>query len=357
MTDIYKSYNKKKLFCCNCGKHGHKYSKCNDPITSLGIIAIKIDDSNIYDKFIRFFSDESYFNLIKSNTINNNILLNINNYFDKFKFLMIRRKKTLGYIEYIRGRYDENDINTYTSLFEQMTPTEISDIKNLSFLVLWNDLWQKNADNKFYKSEFEAAQLKHNKLKEINNFNNYLDNIKTEYEIPEWGFPKGRRIYLEKNLNCACREFEEETGLTNSEYTIINNIPHIQEIFYGTDNILYKHIYYYALCKSDIDVTLNDNNLNQMEEIGDIGWFNYKECRNLIRSYHYERQKILNETYIFLSSIIENNFNNKLIITNKIEENNNENFNSSDSESNSEYDSMSIDDNLIEDDIFIFDKV
>tara|TARA_B100000902_G_C27319185_1_gene923220 strand:+ start:3487 stop:4560 length:1074 start_codon:yes stop_codon:yes gene_type:complete len=357
MTDIYKSYNKKKLFCCNCGKHGHKYSKCNDPITSLGIIAIKIDDVNIYNKFINFFSDDSYFNLIKSNTINNNVLLNIRNYFDKFKFLMIRRKKTLGYIEYIRGRYDENDINTYTSLFEQMTPTEISDIKNLSFLVLWNDLWQKNADNKFYKSEFEVAQLKHNKLKEISNFYNYLDNIKTEYEIPEWGFPKGRRIYLEKNLNCACREFEEETGLTNSEYTIINNIPHIQEIFYGTDNILYKHTYYYALCKSDINVTLNDNNLNQMEEIGDIGWFNYKECRNLIRSYHYERQKILNETYIFLSSIIENKFNNKLTITNKIEEDNNENLNSSDSESNYESDSISMDDNLIEEDIFIFDKV
>ena len=33
------------------------------------------------------------------------------------------------------------------------------------------------------------------------------------------------------------------------------------------------------------------NNANQTEEIGDIGWFNYKECRNLIRSYHYEKTK------------------------------------------------------------------
>ena len=218
MAEIYKYNNKKKLFCCNCGKYGHKYSKCNDPITSLGIIAIKIDDDNIYDKFNNFFSDDFNFNLIKSNTINNNVLLKINNYFDNFKFLMIRRRKTLGYIEYIRGRYDENDINTYTSLFEQMTPTEISDIKKLSFSVLWNELWQKNADNKFYKSEFDDAQIKHNKLKEISNFNDFLDNIKIEYDIPEWGFPKGRRIYLEKNLNCACREFEEETGLSNNEY-------------------------------------------------------------------------------------------------------------------------------------------
>jgi len=89
-----------------------------------------------------------------------------------------------------------------------------------------------------------------------------------------------------------------------------------------------------------------------MEEIGDIGWFNYKECRELIRPYHYERQKILNETYIFLSSIIDNKFNNKLTITNKVEDEN-----ISDSNSNSDSDSISMDDNLIEDDIFIFDKV
>ena len=114
MTDFYKNYNKKKIFCCNCGKYGHKYSKCNDPITSIGIIAIKIDDSAIFNNFIKYFDKDHYFNLVKSNTINNNILLKTNEYIDKFKFLMIRRKKTLGYIEYIRGRYAEDNIYTYT---------------------------------------------------------------------------------------------------------------------------------------------------------------------------------------------------------------------------------------------------
>lgn len=358
MTDIYKSYNKKKLFCCNCGKHGHKYSKCNDPITSLGIIAIKINDDDIYNNFINFFSSDNYFNLIKSNTINNNILLKTKNYFDKFKFLMIRRKKTLGYIEYIRGRYDERDVSTYTSLFEQMTPNEIKDIKNIAFVSLWNDLWQKNADNKFYKTEFEEAKKKHEYLLKMNNFCNYLDSIKITYDIPEWGLPKGRRIYLEKNLTCACREFEEETGLNNNDYFIINNIPHIQEIFHGTDNILYKHIYYFALCKSDIDVKLDENNLNQMEEIGDIGWFNYKKCRSLIRSYHYERQKLLNETYLFLSSIIENKFDNKLsIISDKISDELKSELNSDlDTDASSLDSNEDLDDNTY-DPIFICDDI
>ena len=47
---------KKKIFCCNCGKFGHKYSKCNEPITSLGIIAIKPNTTNDYELLIEFDS-------------------------------------------------------------------------------------------------------------------------------------------------------------------------------------------------------------------------------------------------------------------------------------------------------------
>ena len=299
---------KKKVFCCNCGKYGHKYSKCNEPITSLGVIAIQLQDIDTYNNLIQFFDKKKYFNLMKSNTMNNNVLLSIVQYLQKFKFLMIRRKKTLGYIEFIRGRYDELDIQTYTSLFEQMVPSEIADIKNNTFDNLWINLWKKSTDNKFYKNEFDESKKKFDKLKQIKTFDIFIDNIKPLFNNPEWGFPKGRRIYLEKNINCACREFQEETSLNDDDYNIINNIPPIQEVFYGTDNILYKHIYYFALCKPDIIVKIDINNSNQIEEIGDIGWFNYSDCTKLIRPYHNERQKILNEIFIFCSSIINNKY-------------------------------------------------
>ena len=303
----FKNY-KKKLFCCNCGKFGHKYSKCNEPITSLGIIAIKSVDNEQNTKLLEYFNKDKYFNLVKSNTMNNNILLNIQSHLKNFKFLIFRRKKTLGYIEFIRGRYDEDNIESYTTLFEQMVISEINDILNNDFEFLWNDLWKQNIDNKFYKNEFNDSKTKFDNLRNDKNFKIIINNIKPLYDTPEWGYPKGRRVYLEKNINCACREFEEETSLTKDDYKIISNIPPIQEVFYGTNKILYKHIYYFALCNADIDVSIDKNNTNQTEEIGDIGWFNYKECRTLIRSYHYERQKILNETFIFLSSIIENNY-------------------------------------------------
>ena len=44
------------------------------------------------------------------------------------------------------------------------------------------------------------------------------------WEEPEWGFPKGRRNYQEKDYDCAMREFTEETGLSSA---IVNNIQNI----------------------------------------------------------------------------------------------------------------------------------
>ena len=38
MTENYKKPIIKKSYCSNCGRYGHNYSKCNEPITSLGII-------------------------------------------------------------------------------------------------------------------------------------------------------------------------------------------------------------------------------------------------------------------------------------------------------------------------------
>ena len=317
---------KKKIFCCNCGKFGHKYSKCNEPITSLGIIAIKPNLISDYELLIEYFNSKKYFNLVKSNTMNNNILLKINKFIDKFKFLMIRRRKTLGYIEFIRGRYDIKNSISYISLFEQMIPSEINDLINNSFDYLWNDLWiNSNLENKYIRNEFEESKLKFDILKN-NNLSNLIKSIKFNYNTPEWGFPKGRRIYLEKNINCACREFEEETSLNKNDYNLLINLPPIQEIFYGTNKVLYKHIYYFAICKPNIDVKINYENINQQVEIGDIGWFDYNSSKLLIRKYHYERIKILNESFIFLSSILDKqNINNNDIITDDYEESINSN--------------------------------
>ena len=36
----------KSIYCGNCGKFGHTYRHCSEPITSIGIILYKIYDLN-----------------------------------------------------------------------------------------------------------------------------------------------------------------------------------------------------------------------------------------------------------------------------------------------------------------------
>ncbi len=54
---------------------------------------------------------------------------------------------------------------------------------------------------------------------------------------PEWGFPKGRRIRCESDLDCALREFNEETNIPQDSIHVFKNIV-LSETFRGTNDIM-----------------------------------------------------------------------------------------------------------------------
>ena len=279
-------------YCTNCGKSGHNNKNCTEPITSCGIICINIKnlpiqrfESFLYNKFIDI-QDFNYKNL--------NFLNKIYKYKDDIKFLLIQRKHSLSYIEFIRGRYNEKDINNLIYLFSLMSKSEVENIKNNEFQILWDTLWRKTARNKNFIKELNNSKIKFNYCKK----NTLFNNLSTTYETPEWGFPKGRRNRFEKNLDCAIREFEEETNYKN--YVLYNRINFIEEVFKGTNNINYKHIYY--LAGSDLD---NIENINDVYEIGNIGWYTYDETLELLRQYDTTKIDIVNQIYFFIITVLE----------------------------------------------------
>jgi 8-oxo-dGTP pyrophosphatase MutT (NUDIX family) len=293
--------NKNNIVCNNCGKPGHAQKNCSDPITSLGIICLKVNPS-IKSKLSLKLVHEDAFN------INENIIIDVVDNINKkiinnnLEYLIIRRKHSLGYIEFIRGRYEVSDKSTIYHLIRQMTPEEINCIKTLEFKDLWEEVWKKTSYNKTYLKEMEDSQEKFNKLKEEKFLEETFEN---DYAEPEWGFPKGRRNPNEKNLKCALREFYEETGIVKSDLIILNKLFPLQEIFFGTNGIKYKHIYYIALYDSDEDISIGKIQEDQLTEIGDIQWKILDECLNLFRPYHEEKKKIL----VSLNNFIINNIN------------------------------------------------
>ena len=72
-TEQYSKKNdiqpRKEQYCGNCGQLGHIYRRCLLPIISLGVILFKKEQNTI-------------------------------------KYLMVQRRDTLGYVEFMRGKYN-----------------------------------------------------------------------------------------------------------------------------------------------------------------------------------------------------------------------------------------------------------
>ena len=237
----------KKNVCNNCGIYGHLFYKCKKPIMSFGIICYRHDPLS-----------------------------------HEVQYLMIRRKDSLGYVDFLRGKYNPHNEFHLKNIFQEMTHEEIQNIQNFEYSELWNKLWNKT-NEKCDKKNIE----KFNYVKE--NKKHLFENLKGWNE-PEWGFPKGRRNAKENDFDCSLREYEEETGYKSEYLVMIKNIGFFEETFTGSNLKSYRHKYY--LCKTDYIHTKNEN-LYQKSEIGGLKWLNYEDCIKHIRYYNYEKRKML----------------------------------------------------------------
>ena len=159
---------------------------------------------------------------------------------------------------------------------------------------LWNELWGEYVGTQ-YRNEEKISKEKFKLLKTgitINNINynlcNLIDEISNNYKEPEWGFPKGRRNYQEKDYNCAMREFEEETGYNKNDIYLLQNIIPLEEIFTGSNYKSYKHKYFVMYMK--INNTLCENDFDPTE-VSKMEWKTYEQCISSIRDYNVEKKK------------------------------------------------------------------
>ena len=309
------------IFCINCGKDGHISKKCNQPITSIGIICIKLNNINInsiikYIKKIQNNIEMSNFekNDIKKikSTINGDLSIFMD---ERIKYLLIRRRNTFSYIEFIRGKYNLENIDYLQYIIEYLTVDEKEIILQNTFDDLWKNFWGINHTNN--TDEFNLSKLKFNKLKEgfcykknditfFINLNVLFENTLHNFKEPEWGFPKGKRNNREKNIDCAKREFQEETNLTDNMFFILNNSP-VDETFLASNNYRYKHIYYTAQFNNDIDSSLSIDltNKHQLIEVSDIKWMSFNEAYKKIRDYNFERKLLLYNVHLNLKYMLD----------------------------------------------------
>jgi 8-oxo-dGTP pyrophosphatase MutT (NUDIX family) len=250
--------DRKEYLCNNCGTIGHIYYHCKRPITSLGIICYRFNP-----------------------TINKN------------EFLLVQRKDSLGYVDFLRGKYSEQNEYQLKNIIQEMTKTEIENILNFSYKELWDRFWNNINEKHDLKNE--------DKFNNIKRFKSYLFNNINNWEEPEWGFPKGRRSNRELDIECAVREFEEETGYSIKYVQMIKNLNSFEEIFTGSNLKSYKHKYF--LAKMNYQHSLNDT-MFQKSEIGNMKWFDIETAISKIRPYNIEKIEILQNIHQLLEQTI-----------------------------------------------------
>jgi 8-oxo-dGTP pyrophosphatase MutT (NUDIX family) len=210
------------------------------------------------------------------------------------EMLMIRRKDSMSYTEFMRGKYDPDDSAYVARLLSNMTCSELQHIKSNTFETLWLRMW--NFSDR-HEQDMEFAKEKFSKVAHL------IANSTSEYSEPEWGFPKGRRFRCESDQSCAEREFHEETNIPRSAYLILNNVS-FQESFLGTNGIPYEHKYFVAVMVSPLKFNLHQKFTNmQKREISGIGWKSLHECAILTRPHYTGRELLLYDLAAFITKI------------------------------------------------------
>lgn len=252
------------IFCNNCGNNGHLFYQCKKPITSIGILLFTIENKTI-------------------------------------KYLCIRRKDSLGYVDFMRGKYNIYNKHHLLNILNEMTTYEKENLLNSDFQTLWINLWgtKEDVNNEYVLSYEKFLTLKKGILLEKDNYNleSLLKQCDSKWKEPEWGFPKGRRNYREKDLETAIRETNEETGYKTSDIDLIENLYPFEEIFTGSNFKSYKHKYYLGYIS--YEKTIKNNNF-QKNEISKMEWKNFEQTLNCIRPYNIEKKEILKKCNRFL---------------------------------------------------------
>lgn len=265
------------MFCNNCGKKGHLFYQCRMPITSNGVIVFRKTNDSTHP----------------------------------YEYLMIRRRDTLGYLDFLRGKYSLYQKSYLLNMMRQMTIHEKQLLKKRYYSVrnIPNSVStaiNSNTTNAYPYSSHTQPNCKekiHALIHGVYHENEYYDLLslieESElhtpshelWEEPEWGFPKGRRNASESDYNCAIREFVEETGFSKDCLHDISNMVPVQEVFTGSNYYSYKHKYYIMMMEPSLSLQKIPN--FQKSEVSSVAWKNIDACLAAIRPYNLEKRDMI----------------------------------------------------------------
>lgn len=203
----------------------------------------------------------------------------------KIEMVMVKKRCTYYFTLFILGAYRLSDNKRLLYLFSRMTPEEKLIVLTFNFETMWNHHWQTHNNNpKFNRkkiADFSVYTAKKNKFDKLIMDDNgkrirHLISISRNSSLI-WEIPKGRKDFDHENdIECAVREFQEETGISKDYYRILPEIKPFKTVERDGDTY-YISTYYVAVPTKQIKLRIDFDMLDQICEIIDIRWISSEE--------------------------------------------------------------------------------
>jgi 8-oxo-dGTP pyrophosphatase MutT (NUDIX family) len=216
-------------------------------------------------------------------------------------FLICQPRDNYGYVSLIRGLWSD-DSQIIKHLLES-NKEERERLMKYSIDELWKDLFVDHR-TKICKEGYPRAKAKFSQLRE--RLISLLSSIDQRSDIggPPWGFAKGKRNDHESKIQCALREFEEETRISKYYIKILDDFVPFREMRYGSNGTQYQAFYYvaesscmYTPKKIATPQCLRSDTIS--DEIIDLKWVTIKEAATLLPS---DRFNMIRKLYNILMS-------------------------------------------------------
>jgi len=275
------------------------------------------------------------------------------------QYVMVQRKYSLCFVEFVRGKYDLRNRSYICSLLERMTKVERDRLMCMSFQELWYGFWNTDSHRSHMKEMNHAADkfntvrngyfllrtsphswkvfktpsfptntnggLRTEKEKEKEkeketcsdaatiekvSLRGLLDKCESKQKETEWGFPKGRPDLHEKDITCAVREFVEETTINPASIHVHTDIRPYEEVFTACNNVRYRHVYYLTQMKQEEDIAVEDvsacvdlslrGHFSQLREVKRISWMDAEGVLSRISLQNMARRQLFEKVHDFV---------------------------------------------------------
>lgn len=208
----------------------------------------------------------------------------------RMEILMVKKRYTFYYVEFIMGHYTPSDDIKLLYLFNRISNEEKIDIESMDFDRMWFRVWRelpRPETNEYTWFSRCKRKFEMNFADDCHRLRSLLS--QSTSSDPMWEIPKGKRNPDETELICALRELQEETGMPSTSCRVI---PEDLEMKTVNNKITYINKYFLAIemNRTPVDqrykirskvAKLNFEDARQLSEIIEVRWMSLVEIKFL----------------------------------------------------------------------------